>query len=218
VNPDTLVVVHCYEGDAPNITGLLPWYLHHGCPVLILSPEDSPVKIDHPNVTCRSAGSKGWKGAHTILRQIEHWRITLDYPQKWFLLNDADSMCLSADLPGYLYEDPKVLWSNVITGVPNPSINYEPPYFVSQQVLSLIMTEADRLPLVTDAIDEFYVDVARALGLTVENYRDGYHAYTEPEMLYTFIKFSGIRMVHPVKRAEAARVYTRAYSEWKSRH
>jgi len=48
LNPDTLIVVHCWQGDAQQVVDALPVHLRHGCPVLILSPEDSPVKIDIP--------------------------------------------------------------------------------------------------------------------------------------------------------------------------
>src|SRR3990172_8792879 len=96
MSADTLVVVHCYAGDIGRVLTFLPKWLHHGCPVLMLSPEDAPVQIDHPQVTCRSAGLAGWKGEHTIYRQIEHWRIASEFSQRYLLLNDSDSMCLES--------------------------------------------------------------------------------------------------------------------------
>lgn len=38
---DTLVVVHAYAGDAHLVEAFLPQFLHHGCKVLVLSPEES---------------------------------------------------------------------------------------------------------------------------------------------------------------------------------
>ena len=50
MNPNTRVSVHCYKGDMPQVTGAMPIYLHHECPVVIMSPDDeyrskSPMSI-----------------------------------------------------------------------------------------------------------------------------------------------------------------------------
>jgi hypothetical protein len=83
---------------------MLHGWLRHECPVLIVSPEDAKVEIDHPGVECRWAGKRGWAGWHTLDRQIAHLSIIEEYSQTYFLYNDADSFCLSAKLPEYLYQ------------------------------------------------------------------------------------------------------------------
>jgi len=42
-------------------------------------------------------------------------QVTLDQPDwNWVLLNDADSFCLSPELPEYLYREPDTFWCNVL--------------------------------------------------------------------------------------------------------
>lgn len=77
---------------------------------MFISPKDAPLAI--PAYDCRWAGERGWGGMHTIDRQIEHLKIIAEYPQNWILYNDADSFCIPAEIPGYLYEEDDVLWSN----------------------------------------------------------------------------------------------------------
>jgi hypothetical protein len=141
LNPSTLVVVHCYAGDRARVEAFMPFWLHHECPVLVLSPEDAPVELDHhPLITYRSAGRAGWKGPHTVHRQIAHWKIAAEFPQKHFLMHDSDSVCLSPELPRYLYAEPDVFWCNVIG---THYLNYEPPYFLSRENLLRMIDIAD---------------------------------------------------------------------------
>jgi hypothetical protein len=137
MNEDTLVVVHAYAGDRDRVAQFLPRWLHHDAQVLLLTPEDAPIDdIHHPRVVCRSAGLAGWKGAHTIHRQIAHWQIIQEFPQRWLLLNDSDSMCLSPRIPRYLYADPAKFWCNELGTY---YLNYEPPYFFSRQTLDRLV-------------------------------------------------------------------------------
>jgi len=160
VNEDTLVVVHCYAGDAKQVADFLPLYLHHGCPVLVLSPADAPVFIDHPQVTCRSAGMAGWKGAHTVFRQIEHWKIAAEFPYRYMLLHDADSVCLSRELPRYLYDSPDSwFWCNEIG---THYLNYEPPYFFSRETMQKLIGIAE---------DPSGPDMQEAIGTIIRNER-----------------------------------------------
>ena len=153
MNEGTLVVVHCYAGDKHQVEAFLPEYLHHGCPVLVLSPEDAPVHIEHPDVTCRSAGLAGWEGPQTIRRQIAHWKIIAEWPQKYLLLHDADSICVTPEIPDYLYSSPGGLWSNE-TGdnshlTYNSPLNmwngecYVPPYFLTHDLLDKFIEAAE---------------------------------------------------------------------------
>jgi hypothetical protein len=110
VNSDTLVAVQAYEGELRQVKEMLPGWEHHECPLVFISPEDA--RIDIPGYDCRWAGERGWGGLHTIDRQIEHLKILAEYPQEWILYNDADSFCILPEIPGYLYEEDDVFWSN----------------------------------------------------------------------------------------------------------
>lgn len=225
MNEDTLVVVHCYAGDQEQVEFMLPKYLHHDAPVLLLSPEDAPVKLDHPQVTCRSAGLAGWKGIHTLRRQIEHMEIAAEFPKRYFLLNDSDSVCLSADLPTYLYEDPDgKFYSNEgcdsvarkeagtwsIQDEYNQTL--QPPYFVSRPALLRMLAAAGpalALCIKNDeaGIDELLAEMVRCAGLTRVPYPDGIHRETrnlnELARVYYMARVYGTRMIHSVKTKDA---------------
>ncbi len=112
MNPDTRVAIHCYDGDRRQVEETLTVHSAHGCPVTILSPEDSKVEI--PGFDCRFGGKRQSIGPDSIEREKEHLRILLTYPENFFLLNDADSMCVSPKLPDYLYAEPDVLWGSLM--------------------------------------------------------------------------------------------------------
>jgi hypothetical protein len=136
LNPDTLVVVCCYQGDADLVERALSRHQRFGR-VLVLSPENSSVAV--PGVKCRSAGKSGWAGPHTILRQIEHWRVALQEPEDWFLTNDADSVCLAPVLPDELFTDERVLWANAPVWKGVPTAYLRPPYFCHRRVLEQLI-------------------------------------------------------------------------------
>jgi len=233
MNPDTLVVVHCYSGDELLVQQLLPIFLHHECPVLVLSPEDSAVTIDNPRVENATAGKKGWKGEHTLYRQLEHWKLALQRPQSWFLLNDADSACLSPDLPPHLYADPNKFWCNVLCHenehLESDRPNLNPPYFMHRIVLEAMVKRAEEmeLPEGTDfdgyndqlAIDGFYTRlIINELHVSYENYPDG--ATTWPrgiQDLHDHVK-SGARFIHGVKHSLDAQLMVNNYHVWRREH
>lgn len=178
---DTLVVVHCYQGDAELVRAFLPQFLHHGCKVLVLSPADSPVQIDHPGVECRSAGNAAYFGQDSLDRQRAHLELLLTYPQTYFLLNDADSMCLSPEIPAYLYEGAQgTVWSNEVRETrphpsPYPKIAFHPPYFLHRDTISRMLEVADRITAhpITPFIDWYMVALACEAGLDHKSYPDG---------------------------------------------
>jgi hypothetical protein len=180
MNPDTLVVVHCYSGDAEQVKNALPIYLSHECPVLILSPEDAPVIIDHPGVECRQAGKRGYFGQDSLDRQRAHLEILLEYPQTYFLLNDSDSVCLSPEIPAYLYARANgTVWSNEVReGRPHeseyPKIAFHPPYFMTRNTIKRMLAVAD-IPAheITPFIDWYMLAMACEAGLRHESYPDG---------------------------------------------
>lgn len=221
-NPDTLVAVHCYKGDREQVVYTLPKYQHHGCPVLVLSPDDSRVKL--AGVRNKSAGQAGWKGLHTIERQIAHLRILADHPERYFLLHDADSVCLAEDLPRYLYDpaNEHIFWSNegcdsVIrklrgewTAQDELNQTLQPPYFFSRDVLHKVLEVAEvalSLAHAESGIDQFYAEAVKQAGLERRPYPDGIHRETrhlnELARVYYMARVYGTCMIHSVKTAEA---------------
>ena len=126
---DLLVAVLCYSGDVGQVEYQLNWYLHHGAQVLLLSPEDAPACIDHPQIKCASKGVNGWAGRDACLRFREHIRIMLDEPKTWFLVNESDSVCLSAELPEYLFARTDTVWCTKFGSIPEGNYNTPPPWF-----------------------------------------------------------------------------------------
>jgi hypothetical protein len=181
MNEDTLVAVHCYAGDKQQVENALPVFLHHECPVLVLSPEDSKVEIDHPGVECRWAGKRGYFGQDSLDRQRAHLEILASYPQKFFLLNDADSMCLSPKLPDYLYQEAEgTVFSNVVNETrPHaseyPKIAFHPPYFLTKDSIQRMLEVADRIKAhpITPFIDWYMVALTCEAGLQYKGFPDG---------------------------------------------
>lgn len=174
---DTLVVVHAYAGDAALVEAFLPQYRHHDCDVLVLSPEDAPVVIE--GVECRSAGKRGYYGQDSLDRQREHLRILLEYPHRWFLLNDSDSMCLSPQIPAYLYESGDVVWSNEVReyrphASPYPKIALQPPYFLTRGAIErmLAVGPIEAHPI-TPFVDWMMLALVCEAGLEHRSYPDG---------------------------------------------
>lgn len=221
MNDDTLVVVHCFAGDRDRVVEFLPFYLHHECPVLVLSPEDAPVQIDHPDVTCRSAGLAGWKGWHTLERQIAHLQIVAEFPQTYLLLNDSDSMCLTPELPSYLYGHPEDTFFSNEAMWQEPGAPLVPPYFFTQAALARMLEVKDEaLKMKTTrgavawsdpyndspAIDALYIELVRFAGLMFRAFPDGVHRETahphDLQLLIGEMLERGARFIHSVKTRE----------------
>lgn len=148
MNPDTLITVHGYSGDAHQMTDLMPWYLHHQCPVAILTPTDSPVTTlrgANEQVSYHHAGKVGYIGQVSLDRQIAQMKYLLaKFPHKFFLMNDSDSVCLIPKLPRYLYETPTIMWSNEVREPrphisPYPKIACQPPYFMTRETMAKLV-------------------------------------------------------------------------------
>ncbi len=178
MNEETLVGVHCWAGDQHLVEAFRPQYEHHACPVVVLSPSDSPVVI--PGMECRSAGKRGYFGQDSLDRQREHLKILLEYPAKYFLLNDSDSMCLSPEIPAYLYENAdNTLWSNEAKeGRPHPSpypkIGLHPPYFLTRETIEKLLAVGPmKAHSVTPFIDWLMIALASEAGVQHRSYPDG---------------------------------------------
>jgi len=182
---NTLVVVHCYAGDKPNVKAFMPVYKHHGAPVLILSPTDAPVRIR--GMDCKQGGQRGYYGQVSLDRQRRHLEMLLEYPQDYFLLNDADSMCISPTIPRYLYDEAAqgYVFSNEVTEwrphkSPYPKIAMQPPYFLTRVAIEVMLMTCDRYASelkahpITPYIDWWMLAVVcESRQLAHRNYQDG---------------------------------------------
>jgi len=222
-NPDTLVAVSAYAGDQQQVENNLPYYLHHGCPVVILSPADAPItKVADSRVHCQWAGEKGWIGPQTLERQRKFLEMLLVFPQKYFLFNDADSVCLAQRLPRYLYDHPDMLWSNeVLDTNPAPSllpkIALQPPYFMSRKVIMGMLGTADNLPtsytgvspegwtmpFPTNCIDHYMLQLICGSGYAHFNFHSGASFETTSqhglETMADLVRIYGRDMIHQIK-------------------
>jgi hypothetical protein len=187
MNPDTRVVICCYAGDAHQL--YMPAYLHHGCPVTILSPEDSPVTSilsGAASVDFRSAGKRAYIGQDSLDRQLEHLKLMLTYPENYFLIHDSDSLMLDPKIPDYLYAEPDHVWSNqVFDAIPEhqpffphgwPHVAFQPPYFLSRKTVEAMIAVADHpfcqaspcMPF----IDFYMVQLTTVAGLSWRRFND----------------------------------------------
>lgn len=158
LNPDTLVAVCGYAGDANQIKIQMPYLQHHGSPVLVLSPDDAPVTarlLGNPrNTLYQTGGKRAYVGQLSLDRQRDHLKILAARPERFFLVHDSDSICLSPKLPGYLYAEPDVVWSNIVSdefhprdeGYPFPRLAFQPPYFLSKESIQKLIEVADTVP------------------------------------------------------------------------
>jgi hypothetical protein len=212
MNENTLVTAHGYGGDAHQIKMLLPYMLHHQCPIAVISPTDSPIGALQVSVrrevSFRSAGKRAYIGQDSLDRQKLQMQLLLrHYPQAWFLMNDSDSVCLSPKIPDYVYQDPNIVWSNVVddSGVhpmaerlknikttfpdqepvyPWPQLAFQPPYFMHRSAIEKIVAVADsvradcRTPFLDWAIMAWTVKA----GLAYKGFPDGASCATCPEL------------------------------------
>lgn len=218
-NPDTLVSVHGYAGDAHQVRFMMPYFLHHDCPVVVMSPEDSPITEvqvgKKAGVTYETGGKRAYIGQLSLDRQIIHMQMLLKHPQKFFLMNDADSVCLSPQLPQYLYDEPEVMWSQVVSDAmhirpdpnyPWPRLAFQPPYFCSRGVLEKLLTVASDIKAEpqTPFIDWCMMAWAVAAQVPFKSFPDGISCATErnPQGTYWMsggIQHNGVIFLHSIK-------------------
>jgi hypothetical protein len=251
MNPSTRVSVHCYEGDGHQVRDALELYLHHQRPVTIISPTDSRVVID--GVDCRFAGQREGSietrvfgnepeprvvtaGPVANQRQIEQMKLLLTYPDSFFLMNDADSFCLSPQLPHYLY-DRDIIWCNYVEdplgdnrpgydGYPPefPFFAMQPPYFLSRAAMEkLIAVSGSIVPnKIMPWIDHFMLQLAFAAGITVHRFKDSIASDVDryPENLaptLDLIRNEGRIFVHSSKSPKTWRPMIEARQEYLTR-
>jgi hypothetical protein len=181
MNPDTLVAVSCYAGDKFRVEQGLELYLSHECPIVLLSPADAPVSLDHPGISSRSSGVAGVEGQAHLDRWDDYFRILLTFPQKHFLICDSDAFCLSPQLPGRFYAEPEVFWSyHHPEGRPHtspyPKVAYQSPMFISRaNIEKLLSVDRRKVPAhpITPFQDWYLVALACESGVRCEHNFDG---------------------------------------------
>lgn len=195
LNPDLLVVCHCYSGDRQQVLDLLDVYEHHEAPVVIVSPTDSPVHNVGPHHT-RVAGEVAYIGQKSWDRQHAQLELLLEYPQKWFLLNDSDSFYVTPKLPAYLFERDDTVYSNQVNDFRIPGQRYvdatndvtwpvdyhkgypllamQPPYFLHRNALEKIVKASKGLVAcpITPFIDWWWIPAVYAAGVRHEGFRN----------------------------------------------
>jgi hypothetical protein len=219
MNEDTRIAVCCYAGDQHQIIKTLGVYLHHQRPVVILSPEDSPAIINYPGIENRTGGKRCYIGQDSLDRQRRHLEILLEFPEKYFLIHDADSMCLEPKIPAYLYEEPDHVWSNIVNdGIPEhqaayppgfPHLAFQPPYFLSRATIEKLLSVAGEIRAnpVLPFIDHYMIQLALKFGASYRSFRDGVScpiSWDPPSKAVALngVRTEGLIFIHSVKRKE----------------
>lgn len=176
----TLVVIHCWQGDKDNVIDFLPYHKRHKLPILILSPEDSPVVIEEPGVTWHAVGKRAYFGQESLERQRAHLTYLLTLPYDYFLLNDADSICVEPELPSYLFteENKGIVWSNEVPEFrphqsPYPKIAMQPPYFLHRSAIEKLLTVDVSAHPITPYIDWYMVALCEESKTPHKSFPDG---------------------------------------------
>lgn len=233
MNPNTRVAVHCYAGDGRQVSEMLAHHQTHECPITILSPEDS--KVEMPDVDCRFGGKQESIGPLSVARQREHMKILLSYPENHFLMNDADSLCLSPQIPPYLYAEPDVVWSNVVwiespderTACDHrnlPYLAFQPPYFLSRWTIEkLLSVQVPYRGAFDGFIDHFMMQTAVGGGIVWKGFHGGISSalsLNNPEFERSFVKVrhTGAVFVHGVKTPRFWRPLVEAHKAWVADH
>lgn len=238
MNRSTLVVVHGYAGDAHQVRDFLPLYGHHRCPIWVLSPEDSPIVPEDLNnrgryhITCRMGGKRAYTGAKSLLRQHQHLKMLMDSKEKFFLLNDADSFCVDAEIPQYVYDEPDVFWSNEASdevghimppGYSYPRLAFQPPYFTSRAVIrALIATHKKTgVDFPMGFIDHYMMRLCVDGGIKHKCFRNPVTCETKSRQGVAHMRDSlrrrGSVFIHSVKTREVADMIVRERAEFLKR-
>lgn len=221
MNEHTLITVCGYTGDQHQIENLTPWYLHHEAPVIVMSPEDSPItKLKAaPTVICRQAGKRAYIGQDSLDRQLLHMKIALQYDFDFFLMHDSDSVCVSPVIPQHMYAEDFV-WSNEVGedrphASPYPKIAMQPPYGLSRKNLEKLVAVAPRVLAhpITPYIDWFFVALCSEAGIQHRAWWDKEKDFGTPHPteliaqdpwneMWDRVRNHGRVMVHPIKTLE----------------
>ncbi len=241
MNEDTRVVVCCYAGDRHQVIEMLDLYKHHERPITVLSPDDSRVDID--GLDCRYVGKAAITGQDSLDRQAAHLKILLTLLEKFFLINDSDSFCLSPKIPDYLYAEPDVLWSIIMadtmayrnglcdgpSGEPRkqyypdgfPKLAFQPPYFFSRTVLEKLVAASTTVEINPHLpyIDHYMVQLAVRANVPWKNYTNRFSAPISsdpgmPSVAYDAVK-NGVVIIHGAKGVKWSAPLVEAHRQFK---
>jgi len=233
MNEKTLVSVHGYAGDMHQIKNMMKFYEHHQCPVVIFSPEDSKIEKVGPHI-CKFGGRRAYIGPLSLQRQVIQLQMLLnDFPDfDWFLMNDSDSICLTPEIPKYLYARPDVLWGNLVSDemhprrpdYPFPRQALQPPYFCSRATLKKFVDYAPSLrpDPQTPFIDWQMRQVPHIGKFLVSNFKDGCSCPTTDGsslgwMIQNIVD-RGAVMLHSIKTPRALQEIVNARVNWRRAH
>lgn len=230
MNDNTLVAICGYwgntrdnPGDHAQINNAMPYLKHHRCPVVVLSPTDAAITAKHVKdqvgVEFKQGGVRCYIGQPSLDRQKEHLKILLQYPHEYFLVNDADSICLSPKIPDYLYAEKDVLWSNEVSDAMHirpadytlPRLAFQPPYFMSRSVIERLIVAADQTPTCaqTPFIDWCMMAWAITGGIAHKGFPDGASCGTGHmegyNLMSTLIRRHGRIFIHSIKTLDILR-------------
>jgi hypothetical protein len=243
MNDRTLVVGCGYAGDAHQIEILLPYWTHHQCPVVVMSPIDSPIESMKGHI-CRQEGLRAYTGQKSLDRQWMQMRAMLEFndrdgnPFQWFLLNDSDSLVLTPKLPDYLYEDKDAVWSNEVNDFRKPGeswqgqppwpkdyhagmplIAMQPPYFLSRSAMERMVNVASSIKMcpICPFIDWYIVQLTVAAGLKHKPFPTGASCETSTELgiavMSECISKRGATFIHSVKSKKSLDILTQVYNQ-----
>jgi hypothetical protein len=232
MNEDTRVAVCCYAGDRQQVVNALDIYLHHDCPLVVLSPEDSKVEI--PDVETRFGGERCYIGEKAITRMREHLKILLTFPENFFLIHDADSFCLTPKLPDYLYAEPDLLWTNLkLDDIPQqqafypegfPHIALHPPWFMSRKTIEGLLAVADGVTPNPEMlfIDYWLIQLAIKAGLHWKGFPEAVSFPTYDPFFagaaWDAVRYRGTTFVHAVKTRETLMCLMHAHKLYNGDH
>lgn len=240
MNDNTRIVVCAYAGDLEQVRNNMPVYQHHGCPVSVMSPTDAPIRSEWgDSVRTDHVGLKGWIGPQTLERQRLMLERVLAYPEEYFLFHDADSICLSREIPGYLYDNPHMVWSNeVVDTNPGesllPKIACQPPYFFSRRVVEGMLRcavtglptsfisgrtpEGWPLPHPSNCIDHYMLQLACGSGYPHFNFHTGASFETQSsnglETMATLVRQHGKVLLHSIKKRDVLHRLVKEHAQY----
>lgn len=173
------MTVHGYAGDQDRVQGFMPWFQHHGYPVCLFAPVDSPFTFA-PTVLL---GKRAYIGQDSLDRQKLCLEFLAALPYDYFLLNDSDSVCLSPEIPKFVFEQ-DVFWSNEVVDprthpTPLPRLAFQPPYFMSKGVLLKLVEAAKTVKMhpITQYLDHYMMQLCYAAGVAHKPFNDSNFAH-----------------------------------------
>jgi hypothetical protein len=159
-------------------------YLHHGCPVTVLSPLDAPVNIEHSGVTNLICGSRSYFGPVAQQRHLSHLKQIINFfPEEHFLIHESDSFCIDPQIPQYLYDEPDTFWSNCINDEDpahnaarpgSPFVSFQAPWFMSRKTVRALVNAAPAVQFHPDLkwVDLYLVQLTVAAGIKWSPFKD----------------------------------------------